>query len=108
MKKSAQKSAARQENFLNKQAPHLSTDARIFVSNLAYSVRACELVELFARVGEVRDAYVVADRVTGLSRGIGFVTMADEKGAAAAIEVFNGQEFMGRRLKVCIAREGAR
>jgi RNA recognition motif-containing protein len=58
------------------------------------------LRELFEEHGEVADAKVIVDRMSGRSRGFGFVEMANSEEAAAAIEALNGYEAEGRELKV--------
>jgi RNA recognition motif-containing protein len=58
------------------------------------------LKELFAEHGEVTDAKVIVDRMSGRSRGFGFVEMANSEEAATAIEALNGYETEGRELKV--------
>src|SRR5581483_1680532 len=63
-----------------------------------------DLKEHFAQAGTVESASVVEDRMTGRSRGFGFVEMATPEEAAAAIEQFNGKEFAGRNLTVNEAR----
>ena len=65
-------------------------------------MRICE--EYFGAAGSVESANVVFDRETGRSRGFGFVEMADEDAANAAIAQFNGQEYDGRNLVVNEAR----
>ena len=60
--------------------------------------------ELFASIGVVESATVVEDRDTGRSRGFGFVEMASENDATAAIAQFNGQEYDGRNMVVNEAR----
>jgi len=47
---------------------------------------------------------IISDRDTGRSKGFGFVEMTDDAGADAAINMFNGQDFEGRKLTVNIAR----
>ncbi len=56
--------------------------------------------ELFEEHGEVTSAKVIVDRMSGRSRGFGFVEMASEDEAAAAIEALNGYDAEGRELKV--------
>lgn len=75
-------------------------DTNIFVGNLAYSITDRQLQELFARQGTVRAAKVMGDRVTGHSRGYGFVEMSSTEEARSAIEALNGTEFAGRTLIV--------
>jgi RNA recognition motif-containing protein len=77
---------------------------RLYVGNLSYSVTNESLEQLFAQYGEVRSAQVVQDRDTGRSKGFGFVEMADENGAKAAIQGLNEQQHEGRPLTVNEAR----
>jgi len=77
---------------------------RLYVGNLNFRTTSDELREIFSQAGEVENASVVEDRDTGRSRGFGFVEMATQEGAAAAIEQFNGKEFGGRALTVNEAR----
>ena len=72
----------------------------IYVGNLPWSYRDDKLKELFAEHGEVADAKVIVDRMSGRSRGFGFVEMASGDEAAAAIEALNGYDAEGRELKV--------
>jgi RNA recognition motif-containing protein len=80
---------------------------KLYVGNLSFRTTGDELRELFSQAGEVETATVVEDRDTGRSRGFGFVEMATQEGAAAAIEQFNGKEFSGRTLTVNEARPRA-
>ncbi|HVF41554.1 MAG TPA: RNA-binding protein [Pyrinomonadaceae bacterium] len=77
---------------------------RLYVGNLNFRTTSDELREIFSQAGEVENASVVEDRDTGRSRGFGFVEMATQEGAAAAIEQFNGKEYGGRTLTVNEAR----
>ncbi len=77
----------------------------IYVGNLSYSTQEKELEELFGQYGEVASARIISDRDTNRSKGFGFVEMADDAAAQAAITALNGNEFMGRPLKVNQARE---
>jgi len=76
----------------------------IYVGNLAYSTTDNDLHDLFATYGEVKSARVIMDRDTGRSRGFGFVEMFDEAQGQEAIDGTNGNEFMGRQLRVNVAR----
>jgi len=78
---------------------------RLYVGNLPFDVTTKELEELFAGAGACEDATVVTDRATGQSRGFGFVEMASDADAQKAIQMFDGQDFKGRPLKVNEARE---
>jgi RNA recognition motif-containing protein len=81
---------------------------KLFVGGLPYSTSNDRLRELFAQCGQVESATVVTDRDTGRSRGFGFVEMATNEDAEAAIAKYNGTDFEGRRLQVEKAKgEGA-
>jgi cold-inducible RNA-binding protein len=77
---------------------------KLYVGNLSFRVTSEDLQEHFAAAGTVESANVVYDRETGRSRGFGFVEMADEEAANAAIAQFNGQEYDGRNMVVNEAR----
>ena len=77
---------------------------KLYVGNLAFETSGDNLRQHFEQAGTVETATVVEDRDTGRSRGFGFVEMATQEGAAAAIEQFNGKEFGGRALTVNEAR----
>ncbi len=77
---------------------------KLFVGNLPYKMTDTDLRNLFAQAGEVAEAMIVMDREQGISRGFGFVTMSDEAGKNAAIEMWNGKEIEGRALTVNEAR----
>jgi RNA recognition motif-containing protein len=77
---------------------------RLYVGNLKYTVTSAQLQELFEQHGSVTSAQVLSDRETGRSRGFGFVEMANDDEALAAIEGLDGQDFDGRRLTVNEAR----
>jgi len=72
----------------------------IYVGNLPYKMTDDELQGLFAAHGQVAAARVVTDRMTGQSKGFGFVEMPNAEEANAAIEALNGYEFGGRGLRV--------
>jgi len=76
----------------------------IYVGNVSYQTDDSRLVELFSEFGEVASARVINDRETGRSKGFGFVEMADDTAAAAAIEALNEKEIDGRTLRVNEAR----
>lgn len=77
---------------------------KLYVGNLSFRVTSEDLQEYFGAAGPVESANVVMDRETGRSRGFGFVEMASEDGATAAISQFNGQEYDGRNMVVNEAR----
>ncbi|WP_024955032.1 RNA recognition motif domain-containing protein [Sulfurospirillum arcachonense] len=76
----------------------------IYVGNVSYQTDDSRLVELFSEFGEVASARVINDRETGRSKGFGFVEMANDTEAAAAIEALNEKEIDGRTLRVNEAR----
>ena len=77
---------------------------KLYVGNLSYTVDSSELEQLFAAHGQVVSAQIINDRDTGRSKGFGFVEMADDTEAQAAIEALNGQQHNGRALTVNEAR----
>lgn len=77
---------------------------RLYVGNLPYSTTEEELEDLFAQTGAVTDVTIIVDRMTGRSKGFGFVEMANDAEAMSAVEQYNGTEFGGRTLKVAEAR----
>ena len=77
---------------------------KLYVGNLAYSVRDESLQEAFGQFGTVTSAKVMMDRETGRSKGFGFVEMGSDAEAQAAINAMNGQALDGRPLVVNEAR----
>ncbi len=76
----------------------------IYVSRLSYSTQSESLQNLFSQFGEVSSANIIMDRMTGRSRGFGFVEMPNEEEAQKAIDSLNESEFEGRTISVNIAR----
>ena len=79
-------------------------DTKLFVGNLDWSVTGDDLRAVFAAVGTVVDAVVLMDKMTGRSRGFGFVTMSTADEAKAAVEKLNGSDLKGRKINVNVAR----
>jgi hypothetical protein len=77
---------------------------KLYVGNLAYSIRDNDLEEAFGQYGAVASAKVMMERDTGRSKGFGFVEMGTDAEALAAIEGMNGQSLQGRSLTVNEAR----
>jgi RNA recognition motif-containing protein len=73
---------------------------KLFVGGLPYSAQQDELNDLFAACGEVVSATIIRDKFTNQSRGFGFVEMATEDQAAAAIKQLNGTQMGGRTIIV--------
>jgi len=77
---------------------------KLYIGNLPYSTTGDELQQMFSQAGTVSEAVVMMDKMTGRSRGFGFVTMASDEDAQKAIEMFNGKDFGGRAIVVNEAR----
>ena len=72
----------------------------IYVGNLSFSMTEAELKETFAVYGTVQNASIITDKLSGQSRGFGFVEMPNKAEAEKAIAALNGKEVKGRALKV--------
>ncbi len=77
---------------------------KLYVGNLSFQITDQELEKIFSQHGTVASASVITDRMTGRSRGFGFVEMENDTEADAAIEALNEQEHEGRPLTVNEAR----
>jgi cold-inducible RNA-binding protein len=77
---------------------------KLFVGSLSWGTKSETLREAFEKAGSVVDAVVITDRMSGRSKGFGFVEMATAEEAAAAIEMWNGKELDGRKIAVNEAR----
>src|SRR4051812_6153051 len=78
---------------------------RLYVGNLAYSTTEDALRNEFGKFGNVTSAQVVIDRVSGRSRGFGFVEFSTPEEGTAAISGMNGASLDGREIVVNEARE---
>lgn len=76
---------------------------KLFVGSLPWSINNDSLRELFSQYGEIVDCVVINDRMTGRSKGFGFVTFANEESAKKALEM-DGKEVEGRTIVVNVAR----
>ncbi|MEY6432205.1 RNA-binding protein [Thioalkalicoccus limnaeus] len=72
----------------------------IYVGNLPYSVTDDDLRAAFSEFGEVSSASLISDKFTGQSKGFGFVEMANNSQADAAIKALNGSDMKGRNITV--------
>jgi RNA recognition motif-containing protein len=81
---------------------------RLYVGGIPYSSTEESIKEAFGEAGEVESVRIILDRMTGRSRGFGFVEMATEEAAQKAIELFDGKDFEGRTLVVNEARSEER
>lgn len=77
---------------------------KLYVGGISYSTSNDGLKDAFAQVGEVTSATIIMDKMTGRSKGFGFVEFANDADADAAVEKWNGQELDGRKLTVNEAR----
>jgi RNA recognition motif-containing protein len=80
---------------------------KLFVGSLPFSTTSDQLREIFAKAGQVVEANVVADKMSGRSRGFGFVEMGSEEDAKKAVNELNGTEVEGRKIFVSEARPQA-
>ncbi len=76
----------------------------IYVGNLAYSLNEEDLKAAFSQFGEVSSASIIMDRMSGQSKGFGFVEMPDDSEADEAIKALNESALNGRNIKVNQAR----
>ena len=81
--------------------------SKLYCGNLSYSISSSDLEQLFSQFGTVESAQVILDHDTGRSKGFGFVEMASQTEAQAAISGLNEQEHDGRSLTVNKAKPRA-
>ncbi len=74
--------------------------SKLYVGNLAYTVSNDDLQQLFSQAGQVQSVAVITEKVSGQSKGFGFVEMASADEAAKAMQQFNDTELKGRNIKV--------
>jgi cold-inducible RNA-binding protein len=77
---------------------------KLYVGNLSFDTTENELQDLFAAAGAVQEVILIQDRITGRSKGFGFVTMTSAEDAKKAISQINGKNIGGRALTVNEAR----
>ena len=77
---------------------------KVYVGNLPYTVTTDELRKMFTDFGEVVDATVITDKMSGRSKGFGFVEYGEEEMAQKAVDEMNGKEIEERKLVVNFAR----
>jgi RNA recognition motif-containing protein len=77
-----------------------SDNMNIYVGNLPFSITDADLRETFARFGDVSQVNLITDKFTGESKGFGFVEMANNSQADAAIKGLNGKDLKGRNITV--------
>ncbi|MDQ5954846.1 MAG: hypothetical protein QG583_774 [Patescibacteria group bacterium] len=77
---------------------------KLYVGGLPYSTQEDALKDLFSQAGSVTSAVIIMDKMSGRSKGFGFVEMSSDAEAQAAVGMFNEKEFEGRKLTVNEAR----
>lgn len=77
---------------------------KLYVGGIPYSTTEDELKAAFAEMGEVTSSAIIIDKMTGRSKGFGFIEMANDGDADKAITEMNGKDFQGRTLTVNEAR----
>jgi len=77
---------------------------KLYVGGLPYATTDNELREAFAGAGAVESAVIIMDKMSGRSKGFGFVEMSSDDDAKKAIDMWNGKDFGGRTLTVNEAR----
>ena len=77
---------------------------KLYVGGLSYDSTEQSLNDAFAQAGSVTSATIIVDKVTGRSRGFGFVEMSSPEEAQAAIDMWDGKELDGRKINVNVAR----
>ena len=79
-------------------------NTNLFVGNFSWNLSEEDMRELFAAYGELEDVKLIIDKMTGRSKGFGFVKFINEDEAATALAELNDKEVDGRELKVTVAR----
>jgi len=82
----------------------MEVEMNIYVGHLSRETTAEDLRRAFEQFGQVVDAKVIIDRLTGISRGFGFIEMPNEAEARAAINSLDGKELKGQQILVNKAR----
>jgi RNA recognition motif-containing protein len=77
---------------------------KLYVGGLSYDTTEDGLKEAFAKAGTVESAAIITDKMSGRSKGFGFVEMSSDEEAQKATEMWNGKELDGRTLTVNEAR----
>ena len=77
---------------------------KLYIGGLPYSTTEDQLREAFSQAGAVSSAVIIMDKMSGRSKGFGFVEMSSDEEAQKAIEMWNGKDFGGRTLTVNEAR----
>jgi len=78
---------------------------KLFIGNIEWGVTEDDLKELFGKHGEIEEAIIIKDNMSGRSKGFGFITFSNEEDADKAMEELNGYELNERSLVVNEARQ---
>ena len=78
--------------------------SKLYVGNLNYDAKEEQLKEIFADMGEIKEVIIIKDKFTGRSKGFGFIEFNDSESAQKAIDELDGQDFLGRELRVSPAK----
>ncbi len=79
-------------------------NTKLYVGSLSYDSTEDSLQDFFSKAGKVESATIIKDKISGRSKGFGFIEMSSEKEAKTAIETLNGKELDGRTITVDEAR----
>ena len=79
-------------------------EKKLYIGGLSYDTTENVLKDTFAQAGTVESATIITDKMSGRSKGFGFVEMSSEEEAQKAIDMFNGKEIDGRTVTVNEAR----
>lgn len=79
-------------------------NTNLFVGNFSWNLGEEDMRELFAPYGEIESVKLIIDRMTGRSKGFGFVKFVNDEDALKALEELNDQEVDGREIKISVAR----
>ncbi len=82
----------------------MNTEKRLYVGGIAYATSEEALRRHFEQAGSVVSAVIIKDKMTGRSKGFGFVEMGTAEEAARAVEMLHDKDLDGRRLTVNVAR----
>jgi RNA recognition motif-containing protein len=77
---------------------------KLYVGGLSYDTAEDSLKEAFSQAGTTESVTIITDKMSGRSKGFGFIEMSSEEEAQKAIDMWNGKEFEGRTLTVNEAR----
>jgi RNA recognition motif-containing protein len=83
-------------NIIGKKPP----DMTIYIGNIPYSMKEADVEQLFADFGTVLSVKIITDKFTHRSKGYGFIEMEDDAEGESAVNNLNGQDVLGRNLKV--------